>query len=308
MDLKILLLLPLISVVFVSGCTLPWGNGGTTGESNVIVIQQLTAIPNTIMAGQTTKIVAIVKNQGSESVPYTSATEKITTHLYDFCPGLFILKGGDEAEVTIDSLSINELQQVDWTLEQDPAVQVETSCDTKISVRYPYTTTGLTTIHLIQHDELQRQIAENTYQSKTSEISKGEGPVKVWLEVVGAQPVSVTSGEEGSMSIALHIENTGTGSVVDNNVILKEINLAQNNIEIDPDSTEEGCVMLKTVAGGVDVYISLIQGKKTITCPANIKTEATQFTKESTVFGTVTISYVYEVTKEVKVTVNPSAS
>jgi hypothetical protein len=66
MDLKILLLLPLISVVFVSGCTLPWGNGGTTGESNVIVIQQLTAIPNTIMAGQTTKIVAIVKNSAQD--------------------------------------------------------------------------------------------------------------------------------------------------------------------------------------------------------------------------------------------------
>jgi len=328
---KALLLAPLILVILISGCT--WFNGnGTTGESNVLVIESLTGIPNTIQAGQSVMLVAIIKNQGSENVPQSGIGNGavIKTQLYNYCPGLFKLPT-DQAGITCDSvdgqessqgsgfdicefttsLSINEKRQIDWTLKQEPDAQVTTTCEMSMSTLYPYETTGLTTIHLINSDELQRQIAEGTYQSKNSNIGKGEGPIKVWFEVVSEQPVSVVRKSEGAITLALHIEDKGTGNpwheTHEPRVTITDIKLAwingANQIEINDDSCNEITAEL--------FEPKLIQGNYEKTCNAKIiggDDSITDFPKESTVHATVTVQYMYEVTKDVNIKVEPEAA
>jgi len=340
---KPLLLLPLILVIMVSGCTLPWGNGDVTGESNVLVIESLTAIPSTIKTEQKTSIVAVITNNGEESIPQSGPKNggTITAEIYDYCPGLFvpadikcgsggtpisdgnaasaaagrrtgpdgrrIMLQGTNTPVTkcqLGAMTINEKRQVEWEFRQSPEQQVETSCDMKMLLKYPYTTTGLTPIHLIEQDEKIKQIAEGTYQAKESDITKGEGPVKVWFEVVSPQPVSVERGQPGELTIALHIENTGQGSLVNNQVKITGITLAKtdanggDNIVI----TTAECEDIKNYQ---DKQFSLVQDNYLKVCSANISPAITDFPKESTVHATVTIEYEYEVTKSVKVTVEP---
>jgi len=316
-----LVFLPLISVVIVSGCIIPgWGGDTTTGESNVIVIESLSAIPSTIQTQQSVKLVAILKNQGQEKVPQTNrgVTGAIEANLYNYCPGLFklpseesgiVCSGGSKEQSSeggydickLESLTVNEKRQVEWTLEQSPETLVEASCDMEMSVRYPYKTTGLTTIHMINSDELQRQITEGTYQDKGSSITKGEGPVKVWFEVSDSQPVSVPHAGEGQMTLELNIKNTGSGRLVGNKATITDISLA--SIEGEDKITLQSC---DEVSEGSE--ITLIQGSYTKICPANIDSAITNFPKESTVHVTVTIEYAYEVDKSVKVTVEPMIS
>ena len=317
---KVLVLLPLIAVILTSGCTL--FPDGTTGESNVVTINSLTAIPETVQAGQTVKIVAFIQNKGSERVPQTTLsgdeTKSITAHLYNYCPGLFSLKQGVQESHTLTSLSINELKQVEWELEQSPETQVEVDCDMQMSVEYPYRTTGLTTIYLIESIELQRQIAEGTYQSKTSETSKGDGPVKAWFEVVGEQPISVVRKHPGSVTLALHVENTGSGTLVNNSVRIMDIKLAELGGTDQISIIDTDCEIINeydgTKIGDTDEVkgeLSLIQGEYQKICSAEIKggdDSITDFPKESMVHATVTIEYEYEVIGEVEVTAKPEAA
>ena len=92
--------LALILVLLGSGCTVPIlnieipglpdipGFGGPTVvqyEHDIVVIESLEAIPAEIDAGQTTNIVAYIKNLGDKSIE-----KPINVNLYDYCKGLFV--------------------------------------------------------------------------------------------------------------------------------------------------------------------------------------------------------------------------
>ncbi len=337
MTTRALFLLPVIAIiVLTSGCT--FFPNVTTGASDVIIIQSMSAIPSTIMAGQSTKITAVIKNQGSEHVPQSGMdadTNVITVHLYDYCQGLFSLSdndmvcngekvqsnGSSKFDICkLNTLSINEMKQVEWGLKQTPNAQVKSTCDVKVSITYPYETIGLTPIYLINSKELQNQIADGTYAGKTPDVTKGDGPVKAWFEVVGTQPVSVDPGSstENSITLELHIENTGTGNVENNKVWISDIKLAASDGSTNDQIIikNEGATAICKSLGELNnqpkkdkrkdmIEVVLVQGEKTIICPATISDSLANFPKETTTHAEVTIQYTYEDTKETKVTVEP---
>jgi hypothetical protein len=236
-----LLLLPIILVVIISGCTIPicipFVNIGNCErvveyEDDVIVIKSLDALPQTVSPGQQIRLVAYIQNLGKEPVPQddlgsTLTGQKIIVNLYDYCEGLFSdvkitcegkqkdlpCTGKEECKCEIDNLLPGQTKEIDWVLKAGDKDQVplKTECDLKVSVTYPYKTTSLTMMTFIDYQEMQRQLSEGTFRKKESYIVSGYGPVKPRITVEDQQPIPVQQTEPGRTMVALRIKNSGKG-------------------------------------------------------------------------------------------------
>ena len=85
--LAVLFILP---VLLLSGCTIPgigtlpfFGPVTTAYENDVIIVKELTALPENVAPGQPVKLVAYIQNVGNVQV------SGITVELYDYCSGQF---------------------------------------------------------------------------------------------------------------------------------------------------------------------------------------------------------------------------
>lgn len=241
MDLrKSLLLVPIILVVFTSGCTSPVCipflpfipcDRVVELEDDVIVIKSFDALPQIVSPGQQIKLVAYIQNVGKEPVPQKEGQgklekipidrQKITVDLYDYCEGLFSdirvncegKTNYNEHKCEITNLLPGQVKEIDWTLKAGSKDQVplKTECDLKISVTYPYKTISLTDISFIDYHEMQNRLNEGTFRKKDSYIVSGYGPIKPRMTVEDQQPIPVQQGEPGRTVIALRIKNSGKG-------------------------------------------------------------------------------------------------
>ena len=105
---RLILLLPIILVMLTSGCSIPgfeWltGDEVTEYEHDILVIQDLRAIPDDVSPGQEFKIISYVQNIGLETIPQTGTNKlsskfddkSIVIELYDYCKGAHeIIDGG----------------------------------------------------------------------------------------------------------------------------------------------------------------------------------------------------------------------
>lgn len=313
-----LLLLPLGLVVFISGCTVPGTDIDLLGifgppvislEDDVIILRSLEAIPSTITYPQQVRVLALVENKGTEKypIPGIDDTTKIEVNLFDFCDGLFeqpeidncgIEGDNDEGNTCfIGSLLPGEVRQVSWTLK--PREQnLITTCDFKVAITYPYQTSGLTSIHLINPDEYDRQLTQGTYQQQQSTISQGDGPVKAHFEVKDVQPIPLHDDGDAETTITLVIENEGNGFIKGTD--RSEVTLLDANI-----------------LGGSGIFqatddchfkvgdkIELIQNTRELPCNIGLPDKA-EVPRETSGQLTVDIAYTYEFTREVRVTVEP---
>ena len=303
----------------MSGCTIPGTDieipflGGSTIslDNDIIVITSLDAIPNKVTTPQNIRLIASIQNRGSREFSTapdtgidTDLDRPIRVELFDYCQGLFNkpeVEGcslGESSGSTCDIMQLlpEETTEVIWLLEPKEDIKLITRCDLKVSVSYPYTTDGLTTVHFINYDEYLRQLAAGSPQSRTSTITLGEGPVKAWYEINDKQPIPVTG---GVASVSLEIENRGAGFVTSGTEkpSVKLIG-TENSIFDEPfQSAAQGeCSFTE------DVEIALIQGKRSLPC--HIK-QLDDVVKETTNQLTTQISYRYEFRKETRVTVEP---
>ena len=329
---NLILLLTLITIVIISGCTIPgtgieipfipdiFGPATVEYENDVVIIRSLTAIPSTILPGQETHLVAYIQNLGSKTLPLDDG-EPITIELYDYCEGLFPKEnikvkcpGEKESdlgvlECKIDKLLPQETKEIRWALKPKSDIKLKTTCPLdgmKIYVRYPYRTSGLTTISFIDQREMQRQLEQGTFEKKTSYIVAGEGPVKAYITVEDQQPISTYTG--ATTVIALQIENKGSGFVYPVEVDGKNVHIKAEDIDINlqdlAHATDADCSFNKI--GSIyhpEHDIRLIQDESSkllckIKAPSNVATETTKTV-------TVDIKYLYEFRKSVKVTVEP---
>lgn len=240
---KLLLLLPIVFVVFTSGCTsipicVPFLNIGDCGpvvfEDDILIIKSLDALPQTVSPGQQIRLVGYIQNIGKDTVPHDKLSDKlkgqkITVNLYDYCKGLFseikvncpdgqsdCIKddtGGCKCEIS--KLLPGEVKEIDWILKagNEDQVPLKTECDLKVAVTYPYKTTSLTDITFIDYHEMQNQVNDGTYRSRDSYIVAGYGPVKPIITVEDRQPIPVQQGEAGKTVVALRVKNGGAGYV-----------------------------------------------------------------------------------------------
>ena len=212
-------------LVFSSGCTVPilniqipglpdipgFGDTVVQHENDIIIIDSFEAYPDEIDAGGTTKLVAYIENVGDATV------ENVQVDLFDYCQGLFtprvltcgpeelpILPGDDPTspghqgytKCQIERILPKQKVPVMWSVCQNRAdpLKVRTVCPPdgmKMSVRYEYTTSAITTISFMSLSEMQRQMIERTYDTTNSYIGLGQGPIKPMLTVEDKQPIPV---------------------------------------------------------------------------------------------------------------------
>lgn len=344
--MKTAVVLPLLMlIVLTSGCTIPGlgielpffgGPQVKEYEHDILIIKSLQAIPPTIAPGQQVRLITYVQNIGKEKIPQEDG-KKVVIELYDYCDGLFTLKenaincpgkediNNDEhrAGCEIDKILPGQIVEVDWVLEANKDIKLETICPLdgmKIMVKYPYITTSLTTITLINADEMQRQIEEGSFQRKESYIVAGQGPIKPFLYVEDAQPISQ---ESQTTVFSLQIENKGSGFLAKPDGS-KDIVIPQEKVGIKmPDKFKEtdakecnfkqGSATIKG-KNKIGNYIPadeegirlIFKKSPKLLCEFNIPQPGTlNIAKETTLHATVDIEYEYEFRASVKVVVSP---
>ena len=89
----LLLILPVVAILLVSGCTIPgtdieipflsdwFGPAVEQDTADVVVISSLRAIPDTVVPGQTFRIVSYIQNKGSKTIPLDQSDLKTTANL-----------------------------------------------------------------------------------------------------------------------------------------------------------------------------------------------------------------------------------
>lgn len=326
--MKIVLPLILVAVVLVSGCTIPgtdilipWGNTISQGN-DVVIIRDISATPSTVTAPQPVRLTAAIQNQGTKQFPLTTLnsiapttqppvglTEFVVVELYDTCQGLFTdvkVECPSDSTPTTNSLSCNikkllpkETKEISWILTPDEKIKLITPCELKVAVSYPFVTDGLTTINFINTKEYERQVAQGTYTTKTSTVSLGEGPVKVWYEVKDKQPIPAApiSANNPIIPVNVMIDNMGNGFVKENTVswLGTDYDLTQALFKTGKQSD---CEFLSTKT------IKLISGERELPCWIKQLTD-NDVDKETTNQLTARISYLYEFRDKVTVTIEP---
>lgn len=305
---RLALLLPIMLVLLTSGCTLPGGItipgfGPQVVEytNDIVIIKGLQAIPNTLTPGQTSRIVAYIQNLGETEI--TGATVK----LYDYCAGMLRLdkttcpEGSPTDGACTIKLLPKEIKEVDWEISPVQEIKLQSVCNLKIYVNYPYTKyEGLTTVHFIKPDEMKAQLERGEFREIKSYSAAGEGPVKAYLTVEDRQPIQAY--EDAAANLALQIKNRGSGFLVGPEgrpAIPKE------KIEIEPSE-----IKAKFDACLTGTELKLIQRESAkIPCKATLSDfgiSPDDVKKELTKQLIVKIKeYRYEFRSQTKVTVNP---
>jgi hypothetical protein len=353
---KALLLIPMILfIVPISGCTVP-GIGQicipflpcdkvVEMTDDVIVINSLEALPQTVSPGQQIRLITYIENKGKEPVPQEGANKpdknkafgKIEVSLYDFCEGLFkdvkiicegntvsctgnSITGNKECKCDLTKLLPGQMKEISWTLVAGSRSQVplKTECDLKVSVTYPYKTTSLSTITFIDYQEMQNQINKGTFKKRNTYIVSGYGPVKPRMVVEDQQPIPVQQSEAGKTVISLNVKNSGNGYLcrigsaddgANSGKVVCDSKIPAKNVEVEGVDGD-----MSYVAGSMCAFPGGNFGEKFVTL---IKKESPPYLceiqldsnvnlpKETTEHVTTSVEYLYEFRKEIKVTIEP---
>ncbi len=295
----------LAAVVLLSGCSIFPGSGGGTGVkvSDVIVLKSLDVYPSTtVKSNQDIRIVTYVENQGSEKIPLQGQTGEVIVNLFDYCADKFDITVNCAGTTTNDASTCNvgnllpkESKEVSWVLRPKNVGDLGVSCDLKASVEYSYKTRGETSISFINSQEMQRQIERGEFRSVNSQTNKGNGPVKVFVQVEDRQPIPTSS--TGTVPIVLKVVNEGRGFVVGNNVSLKSTNILGSDFY-----GVENCLF--DDQNLPDKNIELRKGIRELSCDLNLPQDD-NVVKEITKFMDAEIEYNYEFRSNIKVTVKP---
>jgi hypothetical protein len=291
----LILLLPILFVLAVSGCTIPGlgpiFNGGTTIDytNDIIIIKSLQLVPgNKIKAGQTLTLYADIENLQDPEKVGSSADVPVDIELYDYCTNLFDVS---ETKKTED-MSPKEIQTFSWTLTPDPEIKLITPCELKVKVTYKHTTRTITSITFIDADELASRIRRGESWQIGDSTTRGYGPVKAFLDVETQQPVP----SDTDAQISIIIKNVGQGYIKNSELDKNQIDLKGlkadgelNPIECDYKSDED--------------IVKIVRKETT---PLFCKIEKKDVDIEQTYdMGVVVNDYEYEFRKSINVQVEP---
>jgi hypothetical protein len=350
MSPKQFVLLPItfLLVLSISGCTgieipgignicipgLTCTGGVTKYPGDVLVISTLDAIPSTVSTGQQFRVSAWIENAGGETVPQKDfPNNPVKIKLYDTCEGLFkeikvTCPDGQEYPGKTECAVINILPKqkipVFWTLtayERDK-VPLETPCNLKVYVQFPYRTKSITSISFVDYVEYQRMLDTNSFKAITSYITEGYGPIKPYLTVEDQQPIPVKNGVASTTTMAFQIKNEGSG------FLLGSLQSYDPYISGDPISI--GSTTPKIPASTIQIQTNIGLGSGDYKIQEFIKTAINKmdsfqligkespkqfFTVEvpyqnkiekvATYYVTSSVDYMYEFRKEIKVVVKP---
>ncbi|MCJ7817085.1 MAG: hypothetical protein MUP55_04475 [Candidatus Aenigmarchaeota archaeon] len=342
----------LLLVISVSGCTgfesIPFiGSFCIPGltcaqvveyENDVLVIKTLDAVPQTISTGQQLRLSAWIENRGGETLPQKYFKENfqgyyaedIRIELYDTCEGLF-----EKIEVTcppdatptdknkgcwIKTILPKQTIPISWILvaNKQDKIPLETSCNLKVYIHYPYQTKSITSISFVDYTEMQRMIDEGKFKPITSYITEGFGPIKPYLTVEDTQPIPVRNGVDSTFAMAFQVKNKGSG-------FLSSLRCER---DYQGECTGTGAKYMIKIANPDDIEITSntprydigSKVKDKVTSIGDIQLIGTESPKQpfsidaptknqvekiATYYVTTSIAYLYEFRKEIKVTIKP---
>ena len=355
----------LILAVSVSGCTVPGFESipfigtfcipGLTCatvveyEHDVLLVTTLEAQPSTVSTGQQFRLSAWIENKGAETVPQKDVqSTQVKIKLYDACEGLFksiqvtcpdqsgtltTSAGVTGVECSITNILPKQKIPVFWTLiaNDKDKIPLETSCNLKVYVQYPYRTKSITSITFVDYVEYQRQLNEGKFTPITSYITEGYGPIKPYLTVEDQQPIPVKNGVASTTTLAFQFKNKGSGFLAGSlsagsaqgtdpyGSLYSGIGGVQATST--PTIPTSAITIESNVGSGSGDYaikgeiLSAIRGQTqpfqfigretpkfffTIPTPSNNKIE-----KVATYHVTTSVTYLYEFRKEMKITIKP---
>jgi hypothetical protein len=352
----------LLAMVASSGCTVPvlnieipglpdfpgFGTPVIQDTSDIIVIKSMEIVPDTIDSGQTAQVLAYIQNVGDKTVGSDNTGDDVKVDLYDYCEGLFTPKlitcGAEQAgrtgltatECRIRRILPGEIVPVIWSATQVGGVNVKTVCPTegmKMSVRYHYKTTSLTTISLISLAEMQREMIERRYDTDNGYISLGQGPIKPVLTVEDKQPVPVfddsgvaSADAKARTVLMLRLKNMGSGQLDSKKIVDGRSVIAIEGSKITVRGIGNGASDLKPVApttgdevpcifaagGGSQWSSELVRlvGKESSPyyCKIDLSSLASKVTTTTSRHLEVDVEYDYLITKNALVTIDPKIS
>ncbi len=299
MKRALLLILP---ILLLSGCTIPgigtlpfFGPATTAYENDVIIIKELSALPEKVAPGQPVKLVAYVQNVGNVLV------DKITVELYDYCPGQFSPKDPRQfnPKYTTENFLPGQIKSFEWELTA-AQLKLPTTCQMKVRANYSYTTQALSTISFIHYTEYQRLLSEGKFSPRQPYIAQGYGPIKPILSTLEQQPIPVLEGS--TFTATFEIENRGGGFLEKNQIEADKISFSSLSKE---DEEKEGSIANKLNECKKQWgTIELVQQRSARLACEGIPTP--KVATETTITITTNISYNYEFRKDVIVTIQPA--
>ena len=223
---KFFLSLLLLSVIIISGCSIPglpdFGSGAKGQfENDIVIIKDQSVFPDTAKVGQKISLVSYIQNLGEKN----PAGFTVSIDLYDTCGVFSAIKAKCPKDADTPSqtacaqmaLLPKEIKEISWDLTPDPEkVKVNIpSCKLKVAVSYPYSTSTQSELYFINSQEARlQQEQKGGVSQKSSSWQKGNGPVAAYLipDSNVRQPIPGNSVGEGQyVPTSLYVENLGSG-------------------------------------------------------------------------------------------------
>lgn len=252
---KVILVLPLALILFVSGCSfLPNGDGGNGNNgqdlTKAIEINNFLLEPSVIYSQGTGNLKLDLTNVGPVNANLDIGDQG-NQILVNSCPSLLQIKSFDAIKNGYESVNYGSLElapgdsvSFKWNLEAKKVAQT-TQCDLETMLNFDYDLSAYKWV----------QIRENDMVEPTSRPGEGtKGPLNVKISFPSGSQHKV--GEQ--FTVLLYLKNKGEGeAVIDSNNINVETdltgscNMPQRKIELDSgESIRFSCDFRKSSLGG----------------------------------------------------------
>jgi len=273
--MKFKILISLLAIIAVAGCTIPGIPGITPGPllgtGSGLEITSFTAQPETVYSGSTVRIIMEVENKGETTVSSGKSIAYLTGSNIEFSsiPSTDMVWHDTSQYQTIKEMKSQDVvrgitgstDRISWTLTSPTIPRGQTRADTFIGRVYcDYKTTSQGSVWVYSESEAEASRTAGRSLEKSS-FTSTKGPVGLDV-TVQPDPVILYTGEN-TFSINIKITNLATGT------IYKPSNITY-------DTTSNNKALISDALNKVKLNITMQTGKIEITtdeCKGNIEQE-----------------------------------
>ncbi len=205
--MRIGLILSLIAItVMVSGCTNPDGNTPELKNNEIVILENVEAVPSEIKPERNFMIDGFVTNKAATKI------SNVQISLADYCSSVFdvtktscaLTQSAGYSDCVFD-LNPEASKKFQWDFKAPPAARTAgQDFDCNIIVKTNYLYAGHGSVGVILANDAEIAARENGPASVT-----GDGPVKVYITIDSAQPI----GKGEAFDVKIILKNEGEGEL-----------------------------------------------------------------------------------------------
>lgn len=224
--MKFKILISLLAVIAVAGCTIPsipgiTGGGPLIGTGNGLEITSFTAQPDTLYSSSNVRIIMEIENKGETTVPADKSIAYLTGSNIEFSssPSSTMVWHDTSQYQTLKEMKSQDVvrgitgttDRVTWTLTAPSIPRGQTRADTFIGRVYcDYKTTAQGSVWVYTESEAEASRTAGRSLERSS-FTTTKGPVGLSVSVQ-PDPVILYAGEK-TFSISIKITNLATGTI-----------------------------------------------------------------------------------------------